>query len=110
MENFFITTDSGCDLSSSLCEGRGIIPLKLKYTIGSQEYEDSMEPSDCEAFYEKIRNDLFHIRDDPNKYLQVFRIFKLTYFKRGTNYTYVYDQQDIRNIFKWDTGSRIYKK
>ena len=52
---FIVTTDSGCDLPYGLLQERNITPCMLNYTIDGQIYTDTMEQSDCHAFYEKMR-------------------------------------------------------
>ena len=55
MQKFIVSTDSGCDLPLSLCEGRGIIPFKLHYFIEGQSFEDTMCHEDLKKFYDDMR-------------------------------------------------------
>ncbi len=55
MSNFIVCTDSGCDLSIHVLEERGIVPIRLKYEIDGEIFEDTMLPEDCHVFYEKMR-------------------------------------------------------
>lgn len=55
MSNFIVCTDSGCDLSIHVLEERGIVPIRLKYEINGEIFEDTMLPEDCHVFYEKMR-------------------------------------------------------
>lgn len=56
MANYIVTTDSGCDLPLSFCEERGIVPIKMHYAIGDEEFTDSMDPADLKEFYDGMRN------------------------------------------------------
>ena len=53
--SFIVCTDSGCDLSIHVLQEHGIIPIRLKYEIDGQVFEDTMLPEDCHVFYEKMR-------------------------------------------------------
>ncbi len=55
MSSFIVCTDSGCDLSIHVLQEHGIIPIRLKYEIDGEEFEDTMLPEDCHVFYEKMR-------------------------------------------------------
>ena len=55
MSGFLVCTDSGCDLSIHVLQEHGIIPIRLKYEIDGQIFEDTMLPEDCHVFYEKMR-------------------------------------------------------
>ena len=55
MSGFLVCTDSGCDLSIRVLQEHGIIPIRLKYEIDGQIFEDTMLPEDCHVFYEKMR-------------------------------------------------------
>jgi len=55
VSNFIVCTDSGCDLSIHVLEERGIVPIRLKYEIDGEIFEDTMLPEDCHVFYEKMR-------------------------------------------------------
>ena len=55
MNSFIVCTDSGCDLSIHVLQEHGIIPIRLKYEIDGEEFEDTMLPEDCHIFYEKMR-------------------------------------------------------
>lgn len=53
---FFITTDSGCDLQLPYCEERGIVPLFMTYTMNGRSYHDIMTEQSCKDFYNEMRN------------------------------------------------------
>ncbi len=55
MAKYCVATDSGCDLPASFCKERSIYAYSMKYTIGETEYTDQMNPQDCVAFYNKMR-------------------------------------------------------
>ncbi|MBR3556769.1 MAG: DegV family protein [Oscillospiraceae bacterium] len=55
MSEYIVCTDSGCDLSIHVLREHGIIPIRLKYEIDGQIFEDTMLPEDCHVFYEKMR-------------------------------------------------------
>ena len=55
MHSFIVCTDSGCDLSIHVLQEHGIVPIRLKYEIDGQIFEDTMLPEDCHVFYEKMR-------------------------------------------------------
>ena len=55
MSGFLVCTDSGCDLSIHVLQEHGIIPIRLKYEIDGQIFEDTMLPENCHVFYEKMR-------------------------------------------------------
>jgi DegV family protein with EDD domain len=55
MNSFIVCTDSGCDLSIHVLQEHGIIPIRLKYEIDGEEFEDTMLPENCHIFYEKMR-------------------------------------------------------
>ncbi len=56
MVKYCVSTDSGCDLPASLCRDRSIYTYHMKYTIGETTYTDQMNPEDCIAFYNRMRN------------------------------------------------------
>lgn len=56
MEQFIVTTDSGCDLSGEYCESLGIVPLKMCWTAGEENITDTMVPTELKAFYDGMRS------------------------------------------------------
>src|SRR5690625_991352 len=58
MQKFLVTTDSGCDLPMSLCKDLGIYPLQLKYYFEDEPFLDTMDHTDLELFYQKLREGL----------------------------------------------------
>lgn len=56
MEEYCISTDSGCDLPASFCEERRIFVYRMKYTIGETTYTAQMKPEACRVFYDRMRN------------------------------------------------------
>ena len=55
MKDFIVCTDSGCDLSIHVLQEHEIIPIRLKYEIAGEVFEDTMLPEDCHVFDEKMR-------------------------------------------------------
>lgn len=58
MSGFIVTTDSGCDLPSSLLQERRIIPIRIQYAIDGKVMEDTMRHEDCKKFYDSMRSGL----------------------------------------------------
>ena len=56
MQNYFITTDSGCDLLYDFVKSIDVIPLKMKYIIDSKEYTDSMTQSQYDKFFNDMKD------------------------------------------------------
>lgn len=56
MDKYCISTDSGCDLPAAFCQERRIHAYHMKYTIDEKEYTDQMNPEDCIAFYQRMRD------------------------------------------------------
>jgi DegV family protein with EDD domain len=55
MSNYCVSTDSGCDLPAAFCKDRSIYAYHMKYTIDEEQYTDQMNPEDCIAFYNRMR-------------------------------------------------------
>ncbi|MGI5901581.1 MAG: DegV family protein [Desulfitobacteriia bacterium] len=55
MSKFCVATDSGCDLPGAFCRDQNIYAYHMKYTIGEKQYLDQMNPEDCIAFYNQMR-------------------------------------------------------
>lgn len=55
MNNYLITTDSGCDLSKELYKQYDIIPIMMEYEIDGVIYEDELEDSAVKEFYNKMK-------------------------------------------------------
>lgn len=55
MVKFCVASDSGCDLPDEYCKKRGICCYRMKYTVGTEKYEDRMAADDCRAFYDRMR-------------------------------------------------------
>lgn len=55
MPYFYITTDSGCDLTMDICKANDIIPLCVRYSIGDETYEDEMTAESIKGFYQRMR-------------------------------------------------------
>ncbi len=55
--NYFISTESGCDLSLSTCEKYGITPLFMKCACDDQVYVDTMLDADTLEFYRMMREE-----------------------------------------------------
>lgn len=56
MENFILTTDSGCDLPIELLNENQIHTVMMSYSLNGEIYKDTMNPSDYKEFYAKMRN------------------------------------------------------
>ena len=56
MENYLITTDSGCDLPLHVLQQHNIIPFMLEYEINGLLYLDTMLTEDSHLFYELMRS------------------------------------------------------
>ena len=55
MQKFILATDSSCDFLLEDCEKMGIYPAKLTYTIGEENFKDSMILEEQMEFYNKMR-------------------------------------------------------
>ena len=55
MQNFIVTTDSGCDLPYSLLQEREIVPFPIKYEMDGKLIADTMLHEDCKKFYDRMR-------------------------------------------------------
>lgn len=56
MNKFIISIDSSCDISMDFCIKNDVKTLLMKYTIGEDEFKDTMVEDDIKKFYEKMRN------------------------------------------------------
>ncbi len=56
MNKYYITVDSGCDVSMSVCKEKNIAPILLEYTIDEKVFIDNMDPEQYHEFYEGMRN------------------------------------------------------
>ncbi len=56
MNRYYITMDSGCDVSMSVCKNKNIVPIPLEYTIDEEVFNDTMDPKQYHEFYEGMRN------------------------------------------------------
>lgn len=56
MSDFIICVDSSCDMSINDCNEIGVIPIKIKYQINDEIFEDSMEVKEQIEFYQKMRD------------------------------------------------------
>lgn len=54
MHNFIVATDSGCDLSESLCREHEIHTLLFRYVMDGETHTDTMRPEDLKLFYKKM--------------------------------------------------------
>lgn len=54
MQNFVITTDSGCDLSYEFVQSIGVLPICMKYSVDDNEYTDTMRPDDLDVFFDRM--------------------------------------------------------
>ena len=82
MENFIVTTDSGCDLPLELLMERKIKPLMLSYIIDGVAFKDTMIHADCHQFYEKMRKGAVPKTSQLNAY--EFVEFWRPLLKKGT--------------------------
>lgn len=55
MNQFCITTDSGCDFPASLLAEHHITAFPMRYAIDGVEFQDRMDPADMPGFYDKMR-------------------------------------------------------
>lgn len=55
MNNYIISTDSGCDLNENTLKENNIYCISLKYYDESNQYTDSMKDSETIKFYENIK-------------------------------------------------------
>lgn len=53
--DYYITTDSGCDLQMPYCLSRQIVPLFMRYTLSGRECLDTMTEEACKEFYDSMR-------------------------------------------------------
>ena len=108
MSKFCVATDSGCDLPISLCREREIYPLQMPYYIGEEEFIDTMNHDDFKSFYDKIRDGAVPRTSQVNIYEFVSFWESLLHLK--TAYcAYLPRKRNIRNLFKWCTGSGDYE-
>ncbi len=56
MSDFIICVDSSCDMSIDDCNKIGVIPIKIKYQINDEIFDDSMEVKEQLEFYQKMRD------------------------------------------------------
>ncbi|MBQ9993519.1 MAG: DegV family protein [Clostridia bacterium] len=55
MRNFYITTDSGCDISYEMCKKFDIVPLFMEYIIDGTAHTDVMDDNKTREFYDSMR-------------------------------------------------------
>lgn len=55
MNDYVITTDSGCDLSFELYDKYEILPIMMEYELESTMYEDTPDDAKVHEFYSKMR-------------------------------------------------------
>jgi len=72
IQNYQITTDSGCDLSIELCKNRGILPYKMPFTMDGVVYTDEMTEDSFRSFYRMMREGgvATTTQINPNEFLE----------------------------------------
>ncbi len=55
MNDFIIAVDSSCDLTLEDCKAIGVEPIRIKYQIDDNVYEDSMNTAEQLKFFEMMR-------------------------------------------------------